>query len=60
MQFGAYETHGFYDEMFDPGGRSVPSTIRLWPGLLLAAILLNLAEVVQRKWPGVFQGARSR
>src|SRR4051812_10938930 len=21
MQFGAYETHGFYDEMFDDGGR---------------------------------------
>src|SRR4051812_11289319 len=24
MQFGAYETHGFYDEMFDPGGRPRP------------------------------------
>jgi uncharacterized membrane protein len=43
-------------QVFDPGGRSVPSTIRLWPGLLLAALLLNLAEVIQRKWPGVFQG----
>jgi Mg-chelatase subunit ChlD len=42
-------------QVFDPGRRSVPSTIRLWPGLLVAALLLNLAEVMQRKWPGIFQ-----
>ena len=42
-------------QVFDPGGRSVASTIRLWPGLLTAAILLNLAELVLRKWPGIFR-----
>jgi hypothetical protein len=47
-------------QVFDPGGRSVLSTVRLWPGLLLAAVLLNLAEVIQRKWPGVLQRASSR
>lgn len=47
------------NQVFDPGGRSVPSTIRLWPGLLVAAILLNLAEIVLRKWPGIFRPSLS-
>jgi Ca-activated chloride channel homolog len=42
-------------DVFDAGGRSVPSTLRLWPGLLAAAILLNLVEVFMRKWHGIFQ-----
>jgi Ca-activated chloride channel homolog len=42
-------------QVFDAGSRSIPSTTRLWPGLLLAAILLNLAEVILRKWPGLFR-----
>jgi len=41
-------------EVFDAGGRSIPSTVRLWPLLLGLAILLNLAELVLRKWRGVF------
>jgi hypothetical protein len=40
--------------VFDPAGRSVPSTMRLWPGLLALAIALNLAELIVRKWRGLF------
>jgi Ca-activated chloride channel homolog len=41
--------------VFDAGGRSVASTLRFWPGLLAIAILLNLVEVLLRKWPGILQ-----
>ena len=40
-------------QVFETGGRVIPSTMRLWPGLLGLAILLNLAELVLRKWRGV-------
>jgi Ca-activated chloride channel family protein len=40
-------------DLFDPGGRRVPSTLRLWPGLLALALLLNLLELVLRKWRGL-------
>ena len=33
-------------EVFDAGGRSIRSTMELWPGLLALAIALNLAERV--------------
>ncbi len=36
-------------DIFSTGGRSVPSSLRLWPGLLALALLLNLAEVAWRK-----------
>ncbi len=36
-------------DVFSTGGRSVPSSLRLWPGLLALALLLNLAEVAWRK-----------
>ena len=39
--------------VFDAGGRSVPAIVRLWPALLGAAILLNLAELIVRKWKGI-------
>jgi uncharacterized membrane protein len=39
--------------VFDAGGRSIASSINLWPGLLALAIALNLAELVMRKWKGV-------
>ena len=42
-------------ELFDPGGRTIPSTMRLWPGLLGLAILLNLVELIVRKWRGVVE-----
>ena len=41
-------------DVFDPNGRSTPSTMRLWPGLLGAAILLNLAELFLRKARSMF------
>jgi hypothetical protein len=37
-------------QVFDPGNRSIPSTLRLWPGLLAMAIGLNLLEVMLRKF----------
>jgi Ca-activated chloride channel homolog len=39
--------------VFDSGGKSIASSLRLWPGLLALAILLNLIELVIRKWPGI-------
>ena len=39
--------------VFDPGGRSIATTMELWPGLLALAILLNLAELFLRKWNGL-------
>jgi Ca-activated chloride channel family protein len=42
-------------DVFDAGGRSVASTMRLWPGLLALAILLNLLELIVRKWRGVVE-----
>ncbi len=48
-------------EVFDSGGRSQSSTLRLWPMLLGLAIALNLAELLMRKVPrrspgGTFAG----
>ncbi len=40
--------------VFDPGARSLASTLQLWPGLLGLAIATNLAELVLRKWKGIF------
>jgi hypothetical protein len=39
--------------LFDPAGRSISTTMELWPGLLALAILLNLAELIMRKWKGL-------
>lgn len=48
-------------EVFDSGGRSQSSTLKLWPMLLGLAIALNLAELLMRKVPrrspgGMFAG----
>jgi hypothetical protein len=40
-------------QVFDAQGRSVPATTRLWPGLLGLAVLLNLLELVVRKWRSI-------
>jgi Ca-activated chloride channel family protein len=40
--------------VFDAGGRTLSSTLQLWPGLLALAVLANLAELVLRKWKGLF------
>lgn len=39
--------------VFNAAGRSVASTMNLWPGLIALAIALNLAELVMRKWAGM-------
>ncbi len=44
-------------QIFDAAGRSEASILRLWPGLLGLAILLNLAELIMRKGPGFFRRA---
>jgi uncharacterized membrane protein len=41
--------------VFDTGGRAVASTLRLWPGLLAIALLLNIAELCHRKWRGLLE-----
>ncbi len=46
--------------VFDSGGRSVPSSLQLWPGLLALAILLNLIELILRKWKGLMEALRGR
>ena len=43
-------------QVFDSGGRSQSSTVRLWPVLLAFAIALNLAELLMRKVPRQFRG----
>ena len=40
---------------FDAGGRSIATTLPLWPGLISLGILLNLAELVMRKWKSLFK-----
>ena len=42
-------------QAFDAGKRSVRATMEVWPGLLALALLLNLAELVLRKWKGVLE-----
>jgi hypothetical protein len=46
--------------VFDAAGRSIRSTMQLWPGLLALALVLNLTELVLRKWKGVLQALRLR
>lgn len=41
-------------DVFDPGNRSLNVMLSLWPGLLGLAVALNLAELLMRKWKGVF------
>lgn len=48
------------EQVFDTGGRSIQSTMELWPLLLVLAILLNLAEIVLRKWKGMVESLRFR
>jgi Ca-activated chloride channel family protein len=40
-------------QAFANPGRTVPAVTRLWPGLLALAVLLNLLELVLRKWRGI-------
>jgi len=45
-------------QVFDTGGRSEASTLRLWPGLLALAIVLNLTELIMRKGRAVVDAFR--
>jgi Ca-activated chloride channel family protein len=47
-------------QIFENGGRSIQSTMELWPGLLGCAVLLSLAELVMRKWKGLMEALRLR
>jgi Ca-activated chloride channel homolog len=41
--------------VFTGTGKTIPTTLTLWPAFLGLAVLLSLAELVLRKWKGVFQ-----
>jgi Ca-activated chloride channel family protein len=60
----ATSTGGRYNlnprEAFASGGRSIPTTMELWPGLLVLGLLLNLVELVLRKWKGVLEALHLR
>jgi Ca-activated chloride channel homolog len=45
-------------QLFDSGGKYIDSTVRLWPALLGLAVLLNLIELVMRKWRGIIETMR--
>ncbi|MDE3167002.1 MAG: VWA domain-containing protein, partial [Acidobacteriota bacterium] len=47
-------------EVFDARGRSIRSVMDLWPGLLVLAIILNLAELILRKWKGILEALHWR
>ncbi len=36
-------------QVFDPAGRAKPASLRLWPALLVLAVLCNLGEIALRK-----------
>lgn len=46
------------NRVFDGNGGYVDSTMRLWPGLLALAVLLNLIELAMRKWRGIVDSLR--
>jgi hypothetical protein len=60
----ASATGGHYNPapkaVFDAGGRSIRTTMNLWPGLLALAVALNLAELILRKWKGVIEALHLR
>jgi Ca-activated chloride channel family protein len=60
----AQATGGRYNpsvsQLYDNGGHYIDSTLRLWPGLLALAILLNLIELGMRKWRGIVESFRHR
>jgi Ca-activated chloride channel family protein len=45
-------------QLFDNGGKYIDSTVRLWPGQVAIALLLNLIELVLRKWRGIIESIR--
>ncbi|MEZ5400326.1 MAG: VWA domain-containing protein [Bryobacteraceae bacterium] len=57
-QVSAY-TRGRFEpamrQVFDSGGKAIPSRMSLWPGLLGLAVLLNITELLSRKWKGILE-----
>jgi Ca-activated chloride channel family protein len=45
-------------DAFEASGRSIPASMELWPGLLALALVLNLLELVMRKWKGLLEALR--
>ena len=43
-------------QLFESGDKFTESSMRLWPGLLALAVLLNLIELGLRKWRGIAEG----
>jgi hypothetical protein len=60
----AVSTGGRYNprvsDAFDASGRSIRTTMDLWPALLVLALLLNLVELVLRKWKGLLESLHLR
>ena len=46
--------------IFASSGRAIPATLDLWPFLLALAIGLNVAELILRKWRGLWENLRLR
>lgn len=40
-------------QVLEAGGRAVVTTMQFWPGLIGAAIVLNIVELIVRKWRGI-------
>jgi Ca-activated chloride channel family protein len=47
-------------QVFDAAGRSIRTSMNLWPGLLALAVALNLAELLLRKWKGLLEALHLR
>ena len=60
----AASTGGRYNprpgDVFEASGRSIATIMDLWPGLLALAVLLNLIELILRKWKGVLEALHLR
>ncbi len=62
MKSIAESTGGRFDptvrQLLDSSGKYTDTTLRLWPGLLAIALLLNLIELAHRKWKGILESLR--
>ena len=47
-------------QVFDAGGRWIAGSMRLWPILLVIAVVLNLIELILRKWDGIVATFKKR
>lgn len=52
--------HPTPSQVLDAQGRSIAAVMQLWPLLLAVAVLLNLLELVLRKWKGLLEALRLR